>query len=268
MKRTSFILLLAILSFQCIHSEKASSKFNLLLNSHPNTSNIKMDGAYHHISKNSYHFPTDYKNGTPTRYIDSPYLDQPIFFFENGILLYEYRTSTLEAKDITFSDVEARKNFYTQKGWGVYNINHDTINAIIYVDFLTGWLYQGVAERLQCNFQGDIKNGNTISDWKLIPPIPNFNKKYEENNKLIELLQYGLDMYYKEVPEKETVTEKTIQKEDVAATQNTTHTHEAGGDGRIFISPLAKKMAEEKGIDIAALFGKSFPNSSVAAASN
>lgn len=59
----------------------------------------------------------------------------------------------------------------------------------------------------------------------------------------------------KEVPEKEPVTEKTDEKEDVAATKNTAHTHEAGGDGRIFISPLAKKMAEEKGIDIAQIKG-------------
>lgn len=202
MRRTLFVLLMAISGFQCIHTEKASSKFNLLLNSHPNTSNIKMDGAYHHISEDSYHFPTDYKNGSPTRYIDSPYLDQPIFFFENGILLYEYRTSTLEAKDMSLSSKEGQKNFYTQKGWGVYSINHDTINAIIYVSFLTGWLYQGVAENLQCNFQGYIKNGNTINNLRLVPPIPNFNKRYEGNNKLIKLLQEGIDMYHKEVPEK------------------------------------------------------------------
>jgi len=204
MKRTLTVLLLAIVNFQCVQTEKVSTKFSQLLNSKTDTANIQFDGVYHNISKDSYHFPTDYKNGTPTRYIDSPYLDQPIFFFKNRFLLYEYRTTTLEAKDISLTDDEFQKNFYREKGWGVYNSSHDTINAIIYVDFLTGWLYQGVTERLQCNFQGELKN-NTIMNWRLIPPFPAFNKRYEENTNLVKLLQNGINMHYKDVPEKKMI---------------------------------------------------------------
>ena len=56
----------------------------------------------------------------------------------------------------------------------------------------------------------------------------------------------------KEVPQNKMQTEKTIQQEDEPATSNT---NEETRDGRIFISPLAKKLAEEKGIDIAQIKG-------------
>lgn len=56
----------------------------------------------------------------------------------------------------------------------------------------------------------------------------------------------------KEAPENKIETAKTIQQEDEPATSIT---NEATRDGRIFISPLAKKLAEEKGIDIAQIKG-------------
>ncbi len=206
MKILLILILLGALNFRCIQTEKASVNFIQLRNQKAPTSNtsIKFSGVYHHINEDSYHYPTDYKNGMPTRYIDSPYLDQPIFFFENGILLHEYRTTTLVESDISLSDEKSKKNFYEQKGWGVYNVNHDTINAIIYVDFLRGWFYT-VSERLQCNFQGVIKNSDTILQWHLIPPFPNVNKKKEGNINFLESLKKGIDMYFKEIPEKKLI---------------------------------------------------------------
>lgn len=59
----------------------------------------------------------------------------------------------------------------------------------------------------------------------------------------------------KEASQKEPVAEKTAQNVDDAIPKNAGNTQVAGADGRIFISPLARKMAEEKGIDIAQVKG-------------
>ncbi len=57
------------------------------------------------------------------------------------------------------------------------------------------------------------------------------------------------------VAENKTAPENPGQNVEVPAPKNAEHSQDAGGDGRIFISPLAKKMAEEKGIDIAQVKG-------------
>lgn len=59
----------------------------------------------------------------------------------------------------------------------------------------------------------------------------------------------------KEVPQKESLSEKTAQNVDDAIPKNAGNTPVTSADGRIFISPLARKMAEEKHIDIAHLKG-------------
>ncbi len=59
----------------------------------------------------------------------------------------------------------------------------------------------------------------------------------------------------KEASEIELAKENSGHHEEVVATNNAGNNDDTGVDGRIFISPLAKKMAEEKGIDIAQLKG-------------
>jgi len=59
----------------------------------------------------------------------------------------------------------------------------------------------------------------------------------------------------KEASQKEPVAGKTTQNDEDAIPKNAGNTQVTGEDGRIFISPLARKMAEEKGIDIAQVKG-------------
>ena len=123
-------ILMILFFVGCAHTEKVNAKFTQLINEQSNKSSdlLKLDGAYHHISQESYHYPIDYKNGVPTRYIDSPYLEQPLFFFSNGIVLYEFRTTTLEAINFAQSLNDKSNIFYKEGGWGVFSIKKDTIN--------------------------------------------------------------------------------------------------------------------------------------------
>ena len=153
----------------CAHTEKVNAKFTQLINEQSNKSSdlLKLDGAYHHISQESYHYPVDYKNGVPTRYIDSPYLEQPLFFFSNGIVLYEFRTTTLEAINFAQSLNDKSNLFYKEGGWGVFSIKKDTVNAVIFINFIKG-LFIASNDNLQCNFQGVFKNADTILSWHLV----------------------------------------------------------------------------------------------------
>jgi hypothetical protein len=57
------------------------------------------------------------------------------------------------------------------EGWGTYEVIGDTINASIY------YLYSGSGNFYrQPNFQGIIKNKNTILDWHVVEPYPKMNK--------------------------------------------------------------------------------------------
>lgn len=201
MKLLTTLLLLVITNLHCMQTQKASAEFRTLLNQKSEVNQkIKFDGVYHHITENSLHHRI-YDKGVLIREVDTPFLHQPIYFFSNGLLLYEFNLTTIEADDLSLADKKSAKNFYNEHGWGVYTISHDTIHAIIYVDFRTDGFPDEAADRLLCNFQGLIKNSDTLLQWRMVPPFPKFNKRYEYNSNILNALQNGVDMYYKEVPQ-------------------------------------------------------------------
>ncbi len=203
MKIKLFTVLLLI-SFSCSRfvSPTGDGKQSYNKATHVSAKNIlRMDGAYHHINKESYNYPIDYKNGIPGRYIDTPYLEQPLFFFNNGIVLFEYGLTTLEAKDLK-RDILG--NIYNSNGWGTYKVIKDTIIAKIYVGFQKG-IFIPFSQRLECNFQGLIQNVDTIVKWRMIEPYPIIKRRIPSNLKYIEYLKNPVDLYFKLVSEKKDI---------------------------------------------------------------
>ncbi|MDP4264166.1 MAG: hypothetical protein Q8941_16680 [Bacteroidota bacterium] len=168
-------------------------------------STINFSGFYHHIRDSNYHLGTDYKNGLPTRYIDTPYADKPILFFSNGLVAYSYR---LYFDSIGF--VNNQIKFGTQEksyinDWGVYQIEKDTIRAEIYLVFGMGLNFHGRFQRLICNFQGILKNRDTILNWHLVPPFPQ-NPTYAIDGTLFDNLKKPKDLFFKRAPISELIS--------------------------------------------------------------
>ena len=207
MRKDTFIIILfcTLLIYSCKVISYSTKQSNIFIAYHNNTSNkksefVKFNGAYQHILPESYNYPIEYKEGKPTRFIDSPYLDQPLYFFENNFLYYEDRTTTLEKANFWPKSLTPKKDFvYRLGGWGAYKINRDTINAIIYIDFLKS--YSGTHDILPCIFQGVFKNRDTISNWHIIEPFPS-PKKILGNEGILEKLQKPVNLYFKIIPEK------------------------------------------------------------------
>ena len=203
------IIIVTILFITHIYSCKTISyskkQSNIFIAYHNDTSTkksefIKFNGAYEHIFPESYNYPVEFKQGKPNRYVDSPYLEQPLYFFENNFLYYEDRTTTLEKANFWPKTLTTKKDFvYRLGGWGAYKINRDTINAIVYIDFLKS--YSGTHDILPCIFQGVFKNADTISNWHIVEPFPSL-KKIRGNEGILEKLQKPIDLYFKIVPEK------------------------------------------------------------------
>ena len=65
--------------------------------------------------------------------------------------------------------------------FGSYTIKKDSIYAYVPITLLTWGLIQ---RTVNCNYRGYIKNRDTITDWKIIPPYPNGTNEFiRENNK-------------------------------------------------------------------------------------
>ncbi|HUR12157.1 MAG TPA: hypothetical protein VM012_12350, partial [Flavitalea sp.] len=198
------VILLVLLfcgSISCVYTEKANGEFlRLLKRTQPlANSRLKMDGAYHFIEKELLNHPTAYKNGVPTKYVDTPYLDCPVFFFDNGLILY-YLAFSLDSAQFIFW----QQHYSTIKGganaWGVYDIRNDTITAIVYIAY-TGKNFKRRQSR-QCYFQGILKNRDTITAWRMIPPFPEIAVSFDMNKELLEYLKAPKDLSYKPVPGK------------------------------------------------------------------
>ena len=88
---TTIMLLIGSLE-ACVYTEKVSGNFVTMLKEPESglVKKVRMDGAYHFIQKEHLNYPTEYINGKPTKYIDTPYLDGPVFFFDNGVIMYDY----------------------------------------------------------------------------------------------------------------------------------------------------------------------------------
>jgi hypothetical protein len=202
-----FFILVCFLGCRRLYIEGPNRQFSALINrklTNKHTNHIlRFDGAYHHIDSSSYHHGTDYKNGIPTRYVDTPYLDKPLIFFENGLMALNL---SLYLNDTIFA--QSMERFGTQKSsflndWGVYQIVGDTIKAIIYKSLTGDPFSQAGAIRYQFGFEGILVNSDTILQWQMIGPYSDVFGR--GNDYEYKVLSTPRDLYFKKAPIKELI---------------------------------------------------------------
>jgi hypothetical protein len=202
MKKKGNILLLFILAcFQaCIYTEKASKSFMNILQS-PDTSivQIKFNGAYHRVNKEGYHIPIRDEKGN-LNYVDTPFLHHPVFFFKNGLVLNS-RVTFVDTNETNKLLPEGSKYKFSYNKWGVYNVDKDTIHAIIYLEF-KGKGFKSTSV-VQCYFEGFIKNKDTILNWRLVEPYPKVSTFANEGQ--LEFLKTPTDLFFKPVSAKKRI---------------------------------------------------------------
>jgi hypothetical protein len=167
-----------------IYKEKPNKKLiSLLKNQHQKSGNrMKFDGVYHKVED-------------PSSYVDDTHLiGKPILFFENGLMTYDFKTNLDSVWYIKFMT----SNYSYNANWGVYEILGDTIRSTIYCTLMGNAFHR--TQLLQCNFEGVIKNQDTILGWRMITPYP---KKLNEHE--FRMLTTPRDLYFKSVPIKQLI---------------------------------------------------------------
>ena len=203
----SFVLFIIFFcSCRRLYVETPSKQFLTLLNNNnikDFESKLNFYGVYHFIDSAHYHTGTDYMKGKPTRYVDTPYMDNPILFFKNGFIAYE--NALIVDSSIFFFNVKEginkKKTFINN--WGGYQITNDTIKAIIYVELPEYSIFQAGTIRIQCRFQGILLNKDTILQWHMTEP---YSDAFSGGNKLDYIfLSTPRDLYFKKAPIKELI---------------------------------------------------------------
>ncbi len=87
-----------------------------------------------------------------------------------------YRNGLVSQSNIFFKDDYYKQNVDSNR-LGKYKIKDDTIHAII----PTSFALRGMRMKyFDAYFQGYIKNADTILDWKMVPPYPKVNPKFND----------------------------------------------------------------------------------------
>ena len=98
------------------------------------------------------------------------------------LMIVNNRKATL-TYEINFNDAAFRLSYYINTRRfidyvGDYVIQHDTILAKLPIMFYGTGMIPKIYESY---FQGEIKNQDTIANWRMIPPFPKANKKLNED---------------------------------------------------------------------------------------
>ncbi len=208
MNRRIFVLILSIMCFNIllscsvgVYTQAPGYEFTSVLNdsAFKYKDELNFEGGYHFISSSSYNHGTDYKNGNPTRFVEIPYLDQPVFFFRNNLMCFDY-SLTLDSSIFfkNMQDYGTQESAYINS-WGTYTIKNKIITAIFYYPYTGGNIIgKGITQRLLTYFQGYLKNRDTIIGWHMIPPYPNI--RVAPNQGEFDSFIEPRDLYFKKVP--------------------------------------------------------------------
>jgi hypothetical protein len=183
----------------------------------PRDTTVLFDRVYYNIRKESYHYSIDYKNGIATSFVDTPFLDQPVFFTKSGVLLSRLNLTILEESDFKIDSL--RDNYKSNtEGWGIYSLLGDTINATIYVNFTGGKAFAR-NQFFECYYRGVLKNSDTLLHWQLVEPYPEINKAIPGNLEYLNFLKNPVDLHLKNVevkkfidPNKAWINKYRVQK--------------------------------------------------------
>jgi hypothetical protein len=166
----------------CLYTGKAPAEFSTLLKDstrYKGNHRLYFNGAYvSNINKT-----------------DSVFMAGPLFFFENGRVLFHYsspRDSTSFANWLTKYTNEK----WSLNKWGVYELKGDTIKAIIYIDYFA----RPVLHRhqlLPTYFEGILQHKEAISGWHMMPPYPHIAQYYDMNADDFKYLAKPRDLVFK-----------------------------------------------------------------------
>ena len=165
------ILIIFPLLVSCVRTENASKAFiELLENPQIPKNKINFNGAYTFISEERFSIPVTDANGK-TNYVDTFYLNYPIFFFENGMVMNS-RVIFVDTTEANLLLPKGSKYKFSYNIWGVYKISNDTITAKLFLLYVGKGLVKYYSET---NFRGIIKNKDTIIQWHMVEPYPKKN---------------------------------------------------------------------------------------------
>ena len=191
MSTSIYLMILFIFLSSCgLYTEMPTQKFTSLLKgkSNKSLSHLNFDGMYQQINVENYH--RDYYENGKKYQVDTPYVDRPLFFFESGLIVFSQVLYPLKESfdKVMLTYGTQKESFYNQ--WGVFDMVGDTIRAYIYIDF-------AAKGRLLCNFEGIVKNRDTILQWHMIQPYP--KKVPLVSHWVIEKLSKPKNLYFKAV---------------------------------------------------------------------
>ncbi len=137
--------------------------------------------------------------------------ENPFFFFRNGLifsLVGQASDSGGFSRGILKYPPTTK---YGNRNWGTYDVNRDTINAMIFCQLSRNDNAQLYAYR-ECHFQGLIKDSVTIVDWKLIPPYPIYSERFDKG--LIDDFINPSVLKFKKFPVKDSIDSNSVWVND------------------------------------------------------
>ena len=159
---------------------------------------LSFDGAYNNLSIDNIQKNKDTINRNQLESNPAPYLDRPVIFFKNNMVLFLYGIirDSIEFKNELIPLTKKNIYLYNLGTWGTYNCINDTIKAIIYMDYYDSPL-NGRRKKILSYFEGIIKNKDTILQWHLVKPYPSVAENYDMNKIDFEDLKKGRNLYFK-----------------------------------------------------------------------
>jgi len=105
-------------------------------------------------------------------------------FYKNNLIFCGIGVSTDSTKEAeNFLKYGAMQTYIYW--WGTFKLKEDTISAIIYWPFNrhNANLYANTS----CHYKGILMNGDSIVDWKMIPPYPEYDKQFNADYITVEI---------------------------------------------------------------------------------
>jgi hypothetical protein len=181
----------------CVGTQSPSVDFVSKLNRGEvqDNSSLMFGMPYRMISENCFNIGVDYKEGEPTRYIKEAYALNPVFFFSNGVVLFD---EGIAVDSVGFVNTlpKSGSRDHSLSNWGVYELNGNKIKATFYMSFRTRLHLPG-HERLLTYYEGTLINSDTIKEWHMVRPYPEKAVKLTWNQDYLTSLSTPRDLYLK-----------------------------------------------------------------------
>ena len=101
----------------------------------------------------------------------------PVMFYKNG-LMYADQFSYLDSSILRYQFITSNNHHdEIRKNFGVYKLNHDTLDCFFY----TGFIGRGLSVKSRiAHYTGILKGSDTITKWHMIPPYPKISPNFRD----------------------------------------------------------------------------------------